>query len=79
MSERQRNIFSNLCYEEKEALQQLLDNDKITIKPADKGGADVAISLTILESALNNSTIHLTIGYLLLTLPIASIKISMKP
>ncbi|KAK3734107.1 hypothetical protein RRG08_000022 [Elysia crispata] len=31
MLERQRNIFSNLRNEEKEALRELIDNDKITI------------------------------------------------
>ena len=46
MLERQRNIFSNLRNKEKEALRELRDNDKITIKPADKGGALVVMDTT---------------------------------
>ena len=46
MLERQRNIFSNLRNEEKEALRELRDNDKITVKPADKGGAVVVMDTT---------------------------------
>ena len=44
--ERQKNIFSYLRNEEKEALRELRDNEKITIKPADKGGAVVVMDTT---------------------------------
>ena len=75
MSERQRNIFSNLRDEEKEALRDLRDNDKITTKPADKGGlSSLWTPPIILESALGNSTIQLIIEHFPLTLLIASIK-----
>ena len=73
MLERQRNIFSNHRNKEKEALRELRDNDKITIKPADKGGAVVVMdstdSIGECTRQLNNTTFYriltsdLTISY----------------
>ena len=75
LSERQRNIFSNLRQEEKEALRELRDNDKIIIYLLTKVGLSwLWTPPTILESALGNWTIQLIIGYFPLSLPIVSIK-----